>query len=170
MTTPKLPRRSRQGLTISVRAILSDGIDFFSDLEHLEPIPKDRWGHIQRNLWVYAGKFPRSEYDPPEGLPDARIDFLREQWSLHKDEVVSFHIAKWRDGTRPWGWWMWGSPPEPCPQEEITDVGGVRWKIRALAILLRHGLLWPEEQEWIHAEDVCEAALRADSRLDEEGG
>jgi hypothetical protein len=58
-----------------------------------------RWGKIRGNLWVYAGKFPRSEYGPPEGLPDARIDFLREQWALHKDEVMAFHIAKWRDGS-----------------------------------------------------------------------
>jgi hypothetical protein len=165
------PQREGCRLTPAVREILSGGIDFFEELSHFEPIPRDHWGKIQGNLWGYAGKFLRSEYDPPEGLPDGRLDFLRDEWAKHKAEVLKWHIDRWRDGSRPWAWWMWESP-EPCPRHEATDVGDVRWKTQALAILVRHGLLSREEQKMIHEQDAAAAALRApgpDEDLPDEG-
>src|SRR5439155_10081035 len=98
-----LPRRTRRNeLTIQVRSILSDGMDHMGDLDHMTPVPRNRYGQSEPNLWSYIkGMYPPCPSDVLPG-PDARLDFLREQWSLHKDEVTAWHLAKRRDGSRPW--------------------------------------------------------------------
>lgn len=107
-------RRASLALLPHVRMILSEGIDFFGELD-MTPVQKNRWGEVQRHLWVFIpGYFPPCEFDPPSWLPDARLPFLKEQWRLHKAEVMAYHIDKWRDGSRPWAFWMWDAP-EPYP-------------------------------------------------------
>jgi hypothetical protein len=93
----------RSKLAPEVRQVLSSGIDYFGDLDRLEPIPRDRYGRIERSM--------RGD-DPTPGR-DGRIDFLCAEWALHKDEVMKWHVDKWRDGSRPWAWWAFGDAPEP---------------------------------------------------------
>jgi hypothetical protein len=158
------PQREPGGgsrLSPAIREILSEGMDFFGDLSYLEPIPKDRWGKIQRNLWVHIkGYFRPCEYDPPSWTPDARLDFLRGEWKKHKTEVLKWHIERWRDGSRPWGWWCFDAVNEigetyPADGED----GDERRKLRAAAVLIRHGLLSREEEFLIKARDAQVAAL-----------
>src|SRR5947209_17712302 len=70
------PQREGNRLTPQVREILSGGMDFFDTLSHMEPIQKDRWGKIQRNLWVFVeGRYEPGPYDRPSWLPDGRLVF-----------------------------------------------------------------------------------------------
>lgn len=150
----KVPRQGRV-LTPEIRQILSTGIDFSSDLDRFEPIPRDRYGHIVRNF--------RGDDATPGS--DGRIDFLRAQWAKHKDEVMKWHIDKWRDGSRPWAWWVFDSP-EPYPlflpcggRYEDHAAAQEKQRIEAVAILVRHNLLTPAEEAKIRQQNTDDAAM-----------
>ena len=163
------PQREGNRLTPQVREILSGGMDFFDTLSHMEPIQKDRWGKIQRNLWVFVeGRYEPGPYDPPSWLPDGRLDFLRGEWAKHKTEILRWHIDRFRDRSRPWGWWAFGDAPEPHPLLHPADGSSEAWaaareqqRLEAIAILIRHGLLTAAEEEKIRERAASEAALRA---------
>ena len=155
----------RLGLLPHVRDVLSTGIDFFFTLNHLEPIPRNIFGGINRHLWVHIENYFQPCYgDPPSWLPDGRLDFLRGEWEKYKDEVMRFHLDRWRNGTRPWAWWMWDAP-EPYPV--VVPRGGTaadyyvarrQQASEAHRILLRHNLVTEEEIFLIRAADEAVAA------------
>lgn len=169
MATKKLAKRrvrSSSRLLPEIGMILSSGMDFFGSLSHMEPAQRDRWGKIQTNLWVFIdGYHARTPFDPVSWLPDGRIDFLRAQWAQHKDEVMRAHLEENRDGSRPWGFWMWDRP-EPYPP--FLPTGGraeehlaarKRQRVEALAVLFRYNLLSLEEQKMINERDASVAKL-----------
>lgn len=163
-------------LTPEVRLILSSGMDFFDELSRMRPVQLDRWGKIQRNLWVFVEACHEpGPYDPPSWLLDARLDFLRSEWAKHKTEVLRWHIDRFRDGSRPFGWWAFGDAPEKYPpfapasgRSEDHFAAREKQRLQAIAVLVRHNLLSEEEQHLIRAADAA-AALRAPTPGESEG-
>ena len=106
--------------------------------------------------------------EPPSWLPDGRLDLLRGEWAKHKTEILRWHIDRFRDRSRPWGWWAFGDAPEPHPLLHPADGSSEAWaaareqqRLEAIAILIRHGLLTAAEEEKIRERAASEAALRA---------